>query len=214
MTTIRYGICAALIALAPSVLPAQTALIVGGQPSNVLRAGTPISMRTSVNLTTKGKKLRAGDRVPLEVGEAVMMNGQVVIPAGSPGMGEITTVRNKGMWGKSGGITARVLYVRVGDRQIRLSGTFDDRGKTGTVGVVAAVALIPVAGFFTTGTSAEIPSGSAVSAFLDEDVPVAFTFTNPIAPLQATPTAAANSAIGPSLPAPPSEIVPIEARPN
>jgi len=67
-----------------------------------------------------------------------------------------------------------VLYARVGDRQIRMSGTFDDKGKTGTVGVVAAVAFIPVAGFFTTGTSAEIPAGAAVSAFLDEDVPVAF----------------------------------------
>jgi len=169
-----HGLCAALLAASSVPSMAQTALPIGGPQLPVLRAGTPVSMRTSVMLTTKGKKLRVGDRVPLEVGEAVSLNGQVVIPAGTPGMGEITTVRNKGMWGKSGGITARVLYARVGDRQIRMSGTFDDKGKTGTVGVVAAVAFIPVAGFFTTGTSAEIPAGAAVSAFLDEDVPVAF----------------------------------------
>jgi hypothetical protein len=41
---------------------------------------------------------------------------------------------------------------------------------TGTAGVVAAVAFVPVVGFFTTGTSAMIPMGGAVKAFLDEDI--------------------------------------------
>ena len=77
------------------------------------------------------------------------------------------------MWGKSGRIEARVLNVRVGDRTIRLTGTFDDKGVTGTAGVVAAVALVPVAGFFVTGTSASIPAGAGVKAFLDEDLKIA-----------------------------------------
>ncbi|TZG25965.1 hypothetical protein [Sphingomonas montanisoli] len=45
-----------------------------------------------------------------------------------------------------------------------------------------------MAGFFTTGTSAQIPAGSAVSAFLDEDVPVAG------APVDAAPIVAAQPA--------------------
>jgi hypothetical protein len=77
------------------------------------------------------------------------------------------------MWGKSGRIVARVLSVRVGDRLVRLTGNFDDKGVTGTAGVVAAVALVPIAGFFMTGTSANIPAGSGVKAFLDEDLTVA-----------------------------------------
>jgi hypothetical protein len=56
-----------------------------------------------------------------------MLNGKIVIPAGSPAQGEITSVRNKGMWGKSGHITARVLYATVGGRQIRLSGLLTTR---------------------------------------------------------------------------------------
>ena len=68
---------------------------------------------------------------------------------------EITDVRNKGMWGKSGRLVARVLYVTVNGRQIRLSGAFNDKGKAGGVGGVAvsAVVFLP-AGFFMTGTSA------------------------------------------------------------
>jgi hypothetical protein len=96
-----------------------------------------------------------------------------VIPAGSPAEGEVTDVKFKGMWGKSGRIGARVLNARVGDRLIRLSGTFDDKGVTGTAGVVAAVALVPLAGFFVTGTSANIPAGSGIKAFLDEDLKIA-----------------------------------------
>lgn len=74
------------------------------------------------------------------------------------------------MWGKSGYVSARVISMRLGDRNVRLSGTFDDKGITGTGGVVAAVALVPIAGFFTTGTSAMIPIGSHVKSFLDEDL--------------------------------------------
>jgi len=167
---------------------AQVPLGIAAPTTPVLRAGMTIPMRTTVDLTTNGKPLKVGQRVPLEVAEPVRLNGQIVIPAGTPGMGELTVVRNKGMWGKSGGLTARVLYIRVGDRQIRMSGNFDDKGKTGTAGVIAAVALIPIAGFFTTGTSAKIPLGSPVNAFLDEDVPVAMSNIAEAAPLQAQPS--------------------------
>lgn len=140
------------------------------QQVSILRAGTEIPLVTREELTTKKKQLRVGQRFQMEVSAAVESGGVIVIPAGTPAIGEITEVRNKGMWGKSGYINARVVSIRIGDRNIRLSGTFDDKGVTGTGGVVASVALIPLAGFFTTGTSAFIAPGSAVKGFLDEDI--------------------------------------------
>jgi hypothetical protein len=156
---------------APAAAPAPTAVLVepARQPS-VLRAGTEIPLVMREGLTTEKKKLRVGQRFQMEVAASVEANGVVVIPVGTPAVGEITEVRNKGMWGKSGYINARVVSLRLGERTVRLSGTFDDKGVTGTAGVVAAVAFVPVVGFFTTGTSARIPSGSAVKAFLDEDL--------------------------------------------
>jgi len=138
----------------------------------VLRTGTEVPLKLSEELTTKGKKLKVGQRFHMEVAENVVMQDQVVIPAGSPAIGEISEVRNKGMWGKSGHLTARIMYVTVNGRQIRMSGGFDDKGVTGTAGVVGAIALVPVAGFFMTGTSAKIPMGTAVKGFVDEDVPL------------------------------------------
>ncbi len=154
--------------------PAQNAVILGSADASVLRTGTEVSLRMSEELTTKGKNLRPGYRFRMEVAQPVMVGGQIVVPVGSPAMGEVTEVRNKGMWGKSGNINARPLYLSVNGRQIRLSGAMNDKGTTGTAGVVAAIALLPLAGFLTTGTSAVIPTGAPVKAFIDEDVTVAF----------------------------------------
>jgi hypothetical protein len=173
----------------PVVKPAVA--VVAGQQASVLRAGTPIALKVREELTTKGKNLRVGQRFQLEVAEPVTVNGQVVIPLGSPAMGEVTHVRNKGMWGKSGGINARVLYVRANGQQIRLTGQVDDKGKTGTAGVVGAIAFVPVAGFFVTGTSAIIPLGAPVNAFIDEDVPLVFAQSSAPASMMVVPEAAA-----------------------
>jgi len=182
-TTVAY----AQTADAPSiVLPAATEpMAIAPQPQTtnaVLRAGSEISLAMAEEVTTKKKVAKVGQRFQLRVVADVEVNGLVVIPAGSPAWGELTSVRNKGMWGKSGKLEARLLFVRVNGRQIRLAGTFDDKGITGTAGVVGAVALLPIAGFFLTGTSATFPMNGAVKGFIDEDVPLAIKAT-PAEPL-------------------------------
>jgi hypothetical protein len=140
----------------------------------ILRIGTEIPLRLDEELTTKGKKLRVGDRFHLETAEPVMVQGVNVIPVGTPAVGEITDVRNKGMWGKSGRFEARILYMTVYGRQIRLSGKFDDKGVAGGWGAAAVSAFVFLpAGFFMTGTSAKVPAGTVVKSFLEEDVPLA-----------------------------------------
>ena len=164
----------AALLIAGTAAAQQPPMMVGGPAPIVLRTGTAIQMETLTELTTEGKKLHVGDRFEMATTDPVMLNGQTVIPGGSHGVGEVTSVRNKGMWGKSGGITAHVLYIEANGRQMRLSGSFDDKGETGTGGVVASVLLVPVVGFLVTGTSARIAPHSRVHAFLDEDVPVQF----------------------------------------
>jgi len=173
----------AVTASAQSVQTASPVAIEAPRTANaVLRAGTPITLRIQEEVTTKGKRARVGQRINMEVAAPIEINGVTVIPAGTPAWGELTSVKNKGMWGKSGHLEARALYLRVNGRQIRLTGTFDDKGVTGTAGVVASVALVPLAGFFVTGTSAVLPAGGEVPAFIDEDVELAIADTRP-APL-------------------------------
>ena len=180
---------------APAVAPAAPqAMILSAPTQSVLRAGAEVPLRMEEGLDSNNKGLRVGQQVRMSVASDVRLGSAVVIPAGSPATGEITDLRRKGMWGKSGRINARVLNVRVGDRLIRLTGTFDDKGVTGTAGVVAAIAFVPIAGFFMTGTSAKIPAGGGVKAFLDEDLtiaaPAAPAVVPAAAPVAVTPAAA------------------------
>lgn len=161
-----------VVAVAPIAAPTST--------NAVLRVGTEVPLRLSEELTTKGKKLRVGQRFRLETSDAVVVQGVAVIPSGSPAVGEITDVRNKGGWGRSGHLAARVLYVTVNGRQIRLTGSFDDKGVAGGVGAVAVSALVFLpAGFFMTGTSARVAAGAAVKGFVDEDVQLSMVASAP-----------------------------------
>lgn len=187
MKTLHVAAAFAAVLAASGAAQAQTAptptpavAVVAPSGGSVLRVGAEVPLKLSEELTTKGKKLKTGHRFHLEVAENVLVDGHIVIPAGTPAFGEVTDVRNKGMWGKSGHINARVLYALVNGRQIRLTGNFDDKGVTGTAGVVGAVALVPVAGFFMTGTSARLPIGTPIKAFVDEDVPLSFGASAPV----------------------------------
>jgi len=141
-----FALAAAQAAAAPAAIqPAQTATVAPAAPqavilapptTNVLRAGVEVPLRVEENLTSNDKTVREGNQIRMSVASDVRLGNLVVIPAGSPATGEITDVRHKGMWGKSGRIVGRVLNVRVGDRLIRLTGSFDDKGVTGTAGVV------------------------------------------------------------------------------
>ena len=186
----------------PAIAPVSTPISAPVTSSAVLRTGTEIPLTLSEELTTKGKNLRVGQRFRLQTSEPVIVQGVTVIPVGSPAVGEITAVRNKGGWGKSGHLGARILYVTVNGRQIRLSGAFDDKGVAGGVGAVAVSAIVFLpAGFFMTGTSARVPMGAPVKAFVDEDVQLALVAAAPL-PLTVGAPAAPASASAPVAAAP------------
>jgi hypothetical protein len=151
-------------AAAPTVMTISTA------PANVLPRGTNIRLRSLTELHSQHN--RTGDRFDLEVAEDVMLNGVVIIPRGSPGVGEVTRVRHKGMWGRSGRLETRLLSVRANGVNIPITGTVAERGETGTAGVVASILVVPVAGFFVTGTSAILPAGSGFAGTTDSDMPI------------------------------------------
>jgi hypothetical protein len=160
----------------PPVTTMQTqnvAVVQEQAAASVLRAGAPVPVALSEFLTTKGKHLKVGQKVQLEVAQDVLLNGRVVIPARSPVEGVLTEIRNKGMWGKSGAIHLHINSVNINGASIRLKGDMDTRGETGTAGVVGAIVALPVAGFFVTGTSAEMPLNMPGRAFLDQDIALA-----------------------------------------
>jgi hypothetical protein len=155
----------------------STALLFAAQPAFaqeaqqlMLRQGTPITMALQEGLSSKTTKV--GQRFQLKTSDPVKVNGIVVIPVGTPGTGEVTKVVKKGAFGKSGKLETRLLYVRVGDESIALTGTSNEAGEGGTGATVAVAVIAGVFSAFVTGTSAEYPVGAIMTGFVATDQPM------------------------------------------
>jgi len=143
--------------------------------------GTPLVLRTTTQVSTKDSK--SGDRIYLEVAEPLTFRGQVVVPAGSPAVGEVVRSDRNGHFGKKGKIDIRLLYVQTPFGRFRINGHDSDEGTSGTITSFATIAFISPLGFLIHGTSAHIPFGSTVKAYLAE--PLRFV-EQPPAPALAT----------------------------
>jgi len=130
-----------------------------------------------------------GQRFDLETVDDVSLNGVIVIPRGSPAIGEVSLVKKKGMWGKSGRIQTSLISVRANGREVPLrGGTANEKGDTGTAGVIASIAVIPIAGFFVTGTSATLPMGTPANGMIIADLPLAMATTSASAAVLVAPS--------------------------
>ncbi len=142
------------LTLALAALAAPCGLTAQAPPRIAIPAGTEIMLVTVDTLSSKRQV--KGDSVSLKVMNDVRIDGQLLIPAGTPAAGQVADARAKGAMGMSGRLTVAPLYLRVGDDTVRLSGATGNEGSV-SGGAVIGIALI-TPGF--TGRSAEIPAGA------------------------------------------------------
>lgn len=155
------ALLAAALAMQPAASLAQGALP-GGTPVPVVLVDTLSS-----------KSARAGDRFPVRAAEDVRIGDSVIIPAGTPGVGEVTRVVRKRSFGRPGQIETRVLYLTVSDKIVVLSGRADEKGRSGIVPTIAVATVAGLLSGFVTGRSAEIAAGTRLAAYVDVAAPSA-----------------------------------------
>lgn len=155
---------------------------------------TPVEVEILADLGSNTS--HSGDTFPLRLAKPVIINGKVVIPAGTPGEGEVLNARHNSIGGGSGMLMVVARRITVDGRSLRLRSTkFGETGDDKT-DMVVATSFIPVVGlftFFTTGGEVKAPSGTHARAKTAED------FTLPAPP---DPAPAPDAAPAPSSPAP------------
>lgn len=137
-----------------------------------LPMGTPLNLVTRTQVSTKDNK--PGDRFYLEVAENVSYRGQIIIPAGAPAVAEVTRSDRNGHFGKKGKLDVRLLYVETPHGPVRLTGRAADEGKSGTLASFGTILFVSPLGFLIHGTSAYIPSGATVPAYLAQNLEFAY----------------------------------------
>ena len=80
-----------------------------------------------------------------------------------------TRAERDGTFGASGKLEARILYVTVGHRTIRLSGSIGVKGRGGTTEAIATGVAVGTLAFVVTGRRAEIAAGTPVTAYIESD---------------------------------------------
>jgi hypothetical protein len=165
-----------------------------------LPANTELLLSMNEDLTTKG--IEEGHKFRLTLVTDVRMGDYIVIPKGTPAVGEVTWKTGKGAFGKSGKMEVALKYLDLNGRHVPIEGKYRQEGEGNTAATVAGVIAAGVFAGFITGKSAKIPQGRELKAFTTEALPVALP----------EPTVAAAPAPAPALaPAQPTTIAPTVA---
>lgn len=182
---------------AAQVAPVTIQPIVATRPQNYqtsVPANTELVLAMNEELSTKGGKIEVGTKFRLSLVNDVKLNGYVVIPRGTPAVGEVTWKTGKGMFGKSGKMEIDLRHVDLNGQIIPITGHYRQEGSGNTVATVATVVLVaPIAGMLVTGRSAIIPQGRELKGYLSEALPV----TLPLAAAAPAITAVAAPTVAP-----------------
>lgn len=143
--------------------------------SIVIRRDTPIHLMVVSEVTTKTHAV--GHRFRLRVDQPVIVDGVTIVPVGANAWGQVTSATSSGNVGKSGALSAKLLYVELGDVRIAIDGETSDRGKSGTGEVVMGVLGLGLFGLLAKGNNAKIKAGEKMTAFTVEDVAISYDQT-------------------------------------
>lgn len=151
-------------ALAQQYNPRPSDQAATASPQLVLPANTEIVLRMSDDLTSKGGKIDAGHMFRLTVAYDIRVQGTIVIPSGTPAIGEVTKRTGKGVFGKSGKMEVELRHVDLNGRRIPVTGKFRQEGEGNTLAAVGAIFLTAPL-LFVTGKSAVIPRGRELTGY-------------------------------------------------
>lgn len=161
-----------------------------------LNAGLPITLAVAQEVSSSTH--RAGDTFPLTVLNDVRVGDTIVIPRGTPAVGEITWRTGKGAFGKSGKIEFALRYINLNGQHIPISGDYRQEGEGNTIATGIGIIAVGVFAGFITGKRARLPMGRELMSQIAQ--PVQFTADGRLAPsydaAAAMATAEAGTPIG------------------
>jgi hypothetical protein len=160
----------------------------------ILPAATPVILSMDKTLATDKRKNRKGEKKDtakkrftnegetffMSVVNDVLVDGIIVIPKGSRGVGEVLTVAGRSGFGKSGKIEIQLNYLEVNDKQYLMEGVHLQKGKSKANMAVAGVIVGgPLAGVFIKGEEADIVAGTPLMFRTKENI--SFEVTSQVA---------------------------------
>lgn len=132
----------------------------------LIKRDTPLELLATKEVSTND--VMAGSRFKLRLNKPVIVDSATTIPVGTWAHGEVISASDAGRLGRSGKMTAQLLYLEYNGVQIPIDGSISAEG-SGASSAGAAMILSGLAGLFYRGNNAKIKAGEIVNAFVAED---------------------------------------------
>lgn len=131
-------------------------------------AGTELMFEMVESLSSKTNQ--RGDRFTLRLAEPLMLDGQLLIPAGTLAVGDVVHADRARAGGQAGELVLAARYLDWDGRQLPLKALRAGVGRNRTDAAVGVMVAAGFAGFLVRGGQMEVPAGSPISATLREAV--------------------------------------------
>ncbi|MCU6455896.1 hypothetical protein LPN01_17595 [Sphingomonas sp. A2-49] len=179
LTIVALGCAVPATAVAQNVAP--TPVVAPFAAEAVLPPHTEVVLRLDEEVASN--RARVGQAVPVSVARDVVVDGMVLIPRGTAGVGAVTGRTGKGAFGKSGKIDIELRSIEVAGRNVPIVGRYHASGK-GRAGETIGTILVGgvIAGAFVTGRHAVFEEGREFTAFTADAARIAAPLRRSVAP--------------------------------
>ncbi|HEY4029487.1 MAG TPA: hypothetical protein VGM25_04030 [Caulobacteraceae bacterium] len=141
----------------------------------VLQQGTPLAIQVAEAVSTR--EVKEGDVFPIRLAAPVIVDGQVVLPTGTPGEGHVVQASGAGLGGKGAKLVVSADHLDVGGGRVPLGGlqltaTGKDHSTAADLASLGGWISFPLGfvGFAVTGGEIEIPAGTNAGAKVSRTV--------------------------------------------
>lgn len=139
-----------------------------GPSGCLLREGTSVPLKFASDLSSK--TAHVGDTVEFLLDADLRAGDAIVVPKGAHAVATVSDAQRAGMMGKPGELSVQIQYLVVGSNHIRIRGTQGREGDSKTGATVALTVIFGPIGLIKHGKNVVIPSGTPLTAYVDQDV--------------------------------------------
>lgn len=134
-----------------------------------LPTDTRIYVETKQDLIAKGDRVQQGQSVRSQVWRDVVINGHVLIKAGTPVISRVDQVKRRQIAGVKGSMTIGAYETESIDGQvIQLSGGYHKEGKS-RMALAITLGVLFIIPIFIPGKAAELPAGTVFDSYIDRN---------------------------------------------
>jgi hypothetical protein len=134
----------------------------------LLREGDQVPLKFANDLNSK--TAADGDSVEFLLDGDLKVGGTIVVQKDAHALATVTNAKKAGMMGKPGELNVQLQYLTAGDNRIRIRGTKGREGESKTGATVALTVLFGPIGLIKHGKNVDIPAGTPLVAYVDQDI--------------------------------------------